>query len=596
MSEHPSGRDAAARRSVRRADGPRLLLLNALFPGLGHLVAGRVRWAAVLAAPALLVLASMLVLFLASSSPTAVAARLFDPAVLGALVALQIAILIWRLFALGATRMLATFRPTVATAAVVAAAVAFVIGPQLYLAGVTVDAQSAAGEVFQPVAEGGAWVPDASAPPVATDDPDFGLASPSTSPSLGVGASESPSASPTPEIPRVNVLLIGVDSGPGRNTYLTDTMIVASLDPVGKTISMASIPRDMVDVPLPDGRTFSAKINSLVSYVRWHPSKFPGAKDGQSVLAAAIGTLLGVKIDYWAQVNLGGFQYLVDSVGGININVTDGFCDPEYKQPGHPRTGFGITPGWYHMNGYQALAYARVRKAAGESDFTRASRQQEVIAALRDRIVRGAFLDNPSKFLKSVGQTISTNIKPSLIADYIDVASGIGRKSVFRTVIDHPLVRSGYDQRGSIQVPNVKAIRAMATRLFTPTGARPEGFATMPASGRGTTRHASSSSTCGIAPTPKPTPKPTATPTATPSAAPTVTPIPTPTSTLAPTPTATPTPKPSPTPTPAPTPSPKSTPTPTPTPKSTPTSAPTPTPAASSGSGSTSSAAVTPSR
>ena len=141
------------------------------------------------------------------------------------------------------------------------------------------------------------------------------------------------------------MLLIGMDSGVGRNTALTDTMIVASLDPVGETVSMASIPRDMVDVPLPDGRSYRGKINGLVSYVRWHPEKFPGAKDGQSVLAAALGKLLGLRIDMWAQVNLGGFVDLVDAVGGVNVNVTDGFCDSRYKEYGI--NGFNITPGRY---------------------------------------------------------------------------------------------------------------------------------------------------------------------------------------------------------------------------------------------------------
>ncbi len=570
----------------RQPGAPRWLLLNAIFPGLGHLVAGHVRWGVVLAAPMVLVLGAGLLMLLTSSSTTAAAVRLVDPAVLGALVVLQVAILIWRLFALGATRMLATFRPTISTIAVAAVSIAFIVGPQLYLAGVTIDAQSAAAEVFQPVAEGGAWVPDASAPPVASNDPDFGLASPSPEADASTPPSASPSESPsaTPGVPRVNVLLIGIDSGLGRNTALTDTMIVASLDPVGRTISMASIPRDMVDVPLPDGRTFSAKLNSLVSYVRWHPGKFPGARDGQSVLAAAIGTLLGIRIDSWAQVNLGGFMYVVDSVGGISINVTDGFCDPTYKEPGHPVTGFGISPGWYHMNGYQALAYARVRKAAGESDFTRAARQQEVIAALRDRLVRGAFLDNPSRFLRSLGQTISTNIRPSLIADYIDVAAGIGRKDVFRTVIEHPLVKAGYDARGSIQIPNVKAIRGMATRLFTPTGVRPEGFPTIPSNGSGSTRSASSSSTCGISPTPRPTPRTTAKPTATPTASTTATSSPTPTATPKPTPSPTPTPKPTPTPTP----SPKPTPTPTATAAATSASTLTPSTGPSSGAGSVS--------
>ena len=317
-------------------------------------------------------------------------------------------------------------------------------------------------------------------------------------------------------MPRINVLLIGVDAGVGRNTFATDTMIVASLDPVAKTVSMASVPRDMVDVPLPDGRTFKPKLNSLVSYVNWNRSKFPGAKDGESVLASAIGRLLGIKIDLWAEVNLGGFAALVDSVGGINIKVTSAFCDYRYKEYGVD--GFQISPGWWHMSGDQALAYARVRKAAGESDFTRAARQQEVIAAIRDRIVRGGFLDDPSKFLASAGQTVRTNISPSLIADWVDAASGVGRADVYRIVVGHPYVKAGSDARGSIQIPNVPMIRAMAAKLFTPAGVVPTGFDTMPSNGSGATRQASSSSDCGRKPAPTPTPKPSRAPTAAPSA------------------------------------------------------------------------------
>lgn len=506
----------------RHPGAPRLLLLNAVFPGLGHLVAGRVRWALALAAP-LLVLLLISGAIAVASNTTTLAARLFDPAMLSALAVVQLLVLAWRLLALGAVRFAAPLRATSATLLAGVVAVLLVVGPQLWLAGLTLDARDAANAVYQPAGEGGAWVPDATPPPVASNDPDFGVdPSPSASPTA------SPSASPTPGVPRVNVLLLGMDSGVDRNTALTDTMIVASLDPVGRTVSMASIPRDMVDVPLPDGRIFRAKLNSLVSYVRWHPDKFPGAKDGQSVLAAAIGKLLGLQVDYWAQVNLGGFVYLVDSVGGVTINVTDGFCDPRYQEYGI--SGFGISPGRYHMNGDQALAYARVRKAAGESDFTRAGRQQEVIAALRDRLVKGAFMNDPARFLRSLGQTSSTNIKPSFIADSIELAASIPRSDVFRIVIQHPLVRGMYDARGSIQEPDVPAIQAMAARLFTETGVRPTGFDTMPSAGSGATRNASSSSTCGITPTPGPTatPRPTVAPTPTAPSSPTPTPSPTP--------------------------------------------------------------------
>jgi polyisoprenyl-teichoic acid--peptidoglycan teichoic acid transferase len=508
-----------------------LLLLNAIFPGLGHLVAGRRAWALLLAAP---VLAAVAVFAMAAltGGVTSLAARFIDPGVLGLLLLAEGAFLLWHLFSLGAVRVVTPIRATAVNVVAVIVAVAIVVGPQVVLGSVTADARNAAAEIFQPVAEGGAWVPNATPPPVEPGEPDF-VTTPSEEPPLDPSASASlePSASPTPEVPRINVLLIGMDSGVGRNTALTDTMIVASLDPVGKTVSMVSIPRDMVDVPLPDGRSFRGKINSLVSFARWNPKKFPGAKDGQSVLAAALGELLNLKIDKWAQVNLGGFVYLVDSVGGVNVTVTDGFCDPRYKEYGI--RGFSISPGRYRFDGEQALAYARVRKAAGESDFTRAARQQEVIGALRDKIVKGAFLENPGKFLKSLGQTVQTNIKPSFIADWIGVASAVGRKDVFRDVIAHPLVKGAYDERGSIQVPNLSKIRALAKRLFTPVGVRPEGFETMPAAGSGPTKRAGKSSTCGIAPTPRPTPKatpkptrkatpkPTAEPTAEPPAEPT---------------------------------------------------------------------------
>jgi LCP family protein required for cell wall assembly len=490
----------------RQPSAARLLILAAIFPGLPHLLRRRRGWAALLALPVLLPLAAVIVLALATSSAS-LAARLLDPTVLNALIGVQILLLVWRLIAIAAVRVLTSVRARASTLAALVVAVTFVVAPQLVAVNLTADARDAAAAVFEPAGAGGAWVPEATAPPVASDDPNFAAGTP-----LPPDASESPFASPTPGVQRVNVLLIGVDAGVGRNTFATDSMIVVSLDPVAKTVSMASVPRDMVDVPLPDGRIFKPKINSLVSYVNWHKSSFPGAADGESVLASAIGTLLGIKIDLWAEVNLGGFAALVDSVGGINIRVTSAFCDYRYKEFGI--SGFQISPGWWHMNGDQALAYARVRKAPGESDFTRAARQQEVIAAIRDRLVHGGFLDNPTQFLRSIGQTVRTNIQPSFIADWVDVASSVGRADVYRIVIGHPYVKPGNDARGSIQLPDIPMIRAMAAKLFTPTGVRPSGFDTMPQNGSGATTPATSSSTCGRTPSPTATPKPTPTPSA----------------------------------------------------------------------------------
>lgn len=555
-AEHPSGPPV-----------PRLLLLTALVPGLGHLAAGRRRTALLLAAPIPIALAVLLVL-VAIDGPVALAARLIDPAVLAALFGVQVLVVGWRLFALAAVYPLGP-RPRRTTALAAAVALAFVLVPQVWVANLTLVAREAALEVFEPVTGEPEPTPEGTPPPIAIDDP-----SPSVPPT--------PSPTPAPGMEaRVNLLLIGMDSGVGRQTALTDTMIVASLDPIGGTISMVSIPRDMVDVPLPDGRTFRAKINSLVSYVRWHPAQFPGYESGQDVLAAALGELLGLRIEHWAQVDLGGFVRVVDSVGGIVVNVRRGFCDPGYDEYGI--NGFGISPGRYLMNGNQALAYARIRKAAGESDFTRAARQQEIIAGLRDRIVSGGLLNDPAEFLRSVGRTARTNVPPAMIADHLDEAVEVPRSRTYRAVIDHPLVRNGFDARGSIQIADFDAIRELAARLFPLPGTLPTGIETIPEDPGGDTRRPSNSTTCGISPTPRPTVAPTEEPSETPSADPSGSPMPSgsvaPSGSPAPSPTTTPastvSPPPGRTPSPAPTAAPTPSPTPTSAPSSPPTAAPT---------------------
>jgi LCP family protein required for cell wall assembly len=209
----------------------------------------------------------------------------------------------------------------------------------------------------------------------------------------------------------------------------------------------------MVDVPLPDGRKFRGKINGLDSWARHHPSQFPGSNGtGHDVLMAALGTLLNLKINYYAAVDLQGFANVVNELGGVDVNVAHSFCDPTYDQYGY-LNGFAITAGRHHLNGLQALAYARVRKALGESDFTRAARQQELLNGLRDRIVRGGFLSDPVGLFR-IGQTIQTNVpRRSILPDPADDMTHIGRSQTYRAVVGHLLVAPGYDVRGSIQIP-----------------------------------------------------------------------------------------------------------------------------------------------
>jgi LCP family protein required for cell wall assembly len=332
----------------------------------------------------------------------------------------------------------------------------------------------------------------------------------------------SPSPSADPAGQRVTALVIGVDSGVGRNTYLTDTMIIVSLDRATGTVSMLSIPRDMVDVPMPDGRQYRDKINSLVAYARHHPEQFPGSNGtGFDVLMGALGTLTQIPIDYYAKVDLGGFVRVIDVLGGVDVNVAHGFCDPGYDEYGFAN-GFSITAGLHHLNGQQALAYARVRKASGESDFTRAARQQEVISGIRDSIVHGGFLNDPIGLLQAFGQTIETNLPRDLLPDLADLATQVGREQTYRAVVIHPLVGSGFDARGSILIPDVAAIRALAAQLFPTDGSLPSADFALPQSSS-TAVAGSGVAGCLPAPRPKPTPTPRPRPSATPTTGPSAT-------------------------------------------------------------------------
>jgi LCP family protein required for cell wall assembly len=510
--------------------------LDALIPGLGHLAVGRWQRAILFVSP-LLIMAIGALWVIATTSAPRLAATLLSVEVIWGLLAAQALLLASRLLAVGSSLLdPALPRPGRRDLLPIALLLAFVIAPQAFAGYATEVAREAADQIFVDPEVAAA---EPSGDPVP--DPSFLSTAPPR-------PSTSPSALPIGE--RVTGLIIGVDSGVGRNTYLTDTMIVVSLDRTTRTVSMLSIPRDMVDVPLPDGRQYRDKINSLVSYARRNPQQFPGSDGtGFDVLMDALGTLLNMPIDYYAKVDLGGFVRVVDVLGGVDVNVARAFCDPSYDEYGFSR-GFSITAGLHHLNGQQALAYARVRKASGESDFTRAARQQEVISGIRDSIVGGGFLNDPIGLLQAIGNTVETNIPRELLPDLAELASQVGREQTYRTVVNHPLVGSGFDARGSIQIPDVAAIRELAAELFPIDGSLPATAYALARPSTGATGSATGSgvSGCAAAPRPKPTPTPQPTPTQEPesSPGPSVDPSAEPTPPVDPSPSAEPAPTPTP--------------------------------------------------
>ena len=439
-----------ARPDTRATDQRRLFaaILSAVLPGLGQAFNRRARPAAIFAIPSLVLLGVVWLLFQLNSSSMLVAQAIV-PGTLQLLLIINGLVLAWRLIAVFEAfvdrrypgkpgRLGGVGLVVVILLVALPHAVAHVYGASAF-------------STFERVFAGAGG--DATGGP--DDDPGS-----TTGPKPGPGE-------------RVNVLLMGIDSGPSRTQALTDSLMVISLDPVGRTVSMVSIPRDLVDVPLGNGDTFGPKINSLLGWANRHEEDFP--LGGTRALEDAIGALLGVPIHYFAKVDLAGFVTMVDAVGGVDIEVARPLSDENYG-------GFGVGPGWsigvgpHHLDGANALAYARIRRSTGENDFTRAGRQQEVLIALRDQAVEGGnFLFSLPALLAAVGDTVRTDLPAERLPELAALAEEIGGERTTQVVMTSPMVKSGGKDHkyGSVVIPVPKRIAEMVAIVFTEPGTPP---------------------------------------------------------------------------------------------------------------------------
>ena len=245
-----------------------------------------------------------------------------------------------------------------------------------------------------------------------------------------------PVESPPPGSSRINILFTGIDSGNGRDHALTDTMLVASVDSDTKQVAMVSFPRDISYFKLWDGRTFTGKLNSLMTYARLHPKEFPDGAVG--TLTKELGYLLGVPIYYYAAINLDGFKQMVDLVGGVDITYGEDISDPTYIWEDGAKNGFFLKAGKHHLDGRHALAFVRSRKGAGDSDFTRAARQQLLLIALRKELTRPSMLPKIPALLKAAGRTVRTDFPQGQAADMVALVRGIDDSSIQRYVLGPP--------------------------------------------------------------------------------------------------------------------------------------------------------------
>jgi LCP family protein required for cell wall assembly len=275
---------------------------------------------------------------------------------------------------------------------------------------------------------------------------------------------------------RVNVLLLGGDSGPDRDGLRTDTVVVASIDTHTGDTTMFSLPRNLENLPFPPGSALAKAYphgfdapredeGLLNAVYRNGPALHPGIigqtdNPGADWLKLGVGQALGLHIDYYVLINMEGFSKLVDALGGLTVNINywvpiggvpDQQLPDDYFRPGPDQ----------HLDGWHALQYARGRY--GLSDYLRMDRQR----CMLDAVVRAA---NPAKVLASYPEiassaeaTLQTDIPESALQGFVDLGFKAKNAQIRSVVFDNHVINPAY--------PDYDKIRSIVDQALSSGGA-----------------------------------------------------------------------------------------------------------------------------
>jgi LCP family protein required for cell wall assembly len=301
---------------------------------------------------------------------------------------------------------------------------------------------------------------DLDAPPGGTPQPGTPVAPPGETPAV---AERAVGELPTPDLANMsgnalginipdrflNVVLLGTDVRPDRDraTWRTDTIIVASLDVEDHTVRLLSIPRDLwVYIP-------------GYGYDRINTADFWGevAEEGggPETVKRTIYKNLGIPIHYYAEVDFEGFVRIIDTLGGLDIDVV---C---------PLPEMNLQPGMHRMDGDETLTYARKRKSS--NDYDRANRQRQVLMALWEQAL------TPEIILKlpQLWNTLSDNFETDLPLDQAINLAYVGLQLkpqyIFRKAINSQHTKGWTTPQGAmVLLPREEEIRALLQNLYAP--------------------------------------------------------------------------------------------------------------------------------
>ncbi len=260
---------------------------------------------------------------------------------------------------------------------------------------------------------------------------------------------------------RVTVLVMGLDyrdwsagEGPSR----TDTMMLLTLDPLKNTAGMLSIPRDLwVSIPgFENGRINTA-------YFLGEAYQMPGGGPGLAI--KTVEGLLGVPINYYAQVDFGAFTSFIDELGGVKIDVPKKIkIDPIVGDP------IKLKPERQVLNGELVLAYARARNTKG-GDLDRAHRQQQVILGIRERLLNpenlSLLISKAPILYTEIATGVQSNMSLEEMVKLAILAQKVSEENISREAISAQEVSFAESPDGqSVLVPLPEKIRQLRDEVF----------------------------------------------------------------------------------------------------------------------------------
>ncbi len=214
---------------------------------------------------------------------------------------------------------------------------------------------------------------------------------------------------------RINILLLGMGGENHEGGYLTDTIMLASIQPSTKKVSLISIPRDLV-VPI-EGYGWR-KINSINALAESDESG-----SGGPATMETLSSVFDIPIHYYVRIDFQGFIDIIDELGGLEVNVENAFDDYSYPIKGREDAAdyysrfehLHFDAGLQNMDGETALKYARSRHAYGSegTDFARARRQQIIIQAAKDKLLSRGNILKPgmvTRVISELSDSIDTDI------------------------------------------------------------------------------------------------------------------------------------------------------------------------------------------